>query len=224
MSIHDVTLALVVAVSMQPQPEMTAAAMRAANQQTAQATRQIAASTLADIKARPTEGGRLNPLSLPAETANQARLLAGIPVYLLRLDKLVAFTPGSDPLSLLSTPTKMVYPVRLGNATSSMIDVSQKPDENAWIVSALGRAAFVRSLADVMPQAVSGAENPARITVWVPALNQRFAGELEGSSLTLIPLVDDSTLGFRKGQRLTASEVFTKLRPAALKIDPSVPR
>jgi len=224
MNSFAVALAALIGVSMQQQPEMTPAAIRAANQETTQATRGIAASTLADIQTRPTEGGRLNPLSLPPETVNQAHLGAGIPVYLVRLDKLVAFTTQSNPLALLSPPTKVVYTVSLGNTASSMIEVSQKPDGNQWGVSALGRASFARSLGEVMPQALSGADSAARISVWVPALNQRFAGELEGGSLTLMPLVDDAALGFRKGQRLPAAQVFAKLRPAALKIDPSVPR
>jgi hypothetical protein len=194
--------------------QVTVPAMAGLNRDAEAASRAIAERSLTSSKSR--GRGSMTPLG-PADSLSTATLGPALPVYYVPIDKLREYEPNSNPLPLLSAPTSVIYTVMAGGAATSAIEVSKTASDGEWAVAIRGRAALAKDLAEQInrPGEVAGT---VRLCVWVAAMDQRFYGALSNNTLRLTPLSDDPEFEFRKGVSLPAATVFTRLRPAALRL------
>lgn len=188
--------------------QMSPAAIVAANRSTETATRAIAAGTLSAART----DGRIGVLGSQVELAT-ARLGAAIPVYFVRLDRLRDYQANSDPLQLLTEPSSVYYPVVSGSKAASLIEIGRTRADSPWKVITRGQTLLAARFAERAGTGDGGSGQ--QLCVWVAGLNQRFFGELQGSSLQLTPLEDSQLFDFRRGTTLPATTVFFRLRDAA---------
>ncbi len=165
-------------------------------------------------------GKRTNFKQMGFQSADQighAKLGEPFSVFMVELQDLRAYQPGSDANRLLKPIDKVIYPVSADDQVRTSI-VLQKGKEG-WKTSDFGGANFAR-LATKARDESEKANNlapGAYFVVQVPALNAYFLGYRQDGNLMLISLIDDSDLQLKAGTPLPAAQVFDQLRPVAEK-------
>ncbi len=149
-----------------------------------------------------------------AEEIASATVGQPLVVFMVRLDLLRQYQPGTDPKALLSGGDKVLYPVLVGNQVRSSIIVDR--GSGGWKAVAFGGPQLMRRLAQARDKA------PARtptMEVEILALSAHFLGELRstrnGERLYLTPSADQPDVGLRAGRTDEASRIFAQLVPIA---------
>jgi hypothetical protein len=146
------------------------------------------------------------------EDVRAARLDQPLRQFLVPLDRLRNYTPGSDPAGLLTGGDSLLYPILVGSEVKSSIVLESGP--SGWRVTSFGAPRFARFVATARSQGGAGAV-AGDFVVRVPALNLFFLGQRSGSDLVLVPLLEDARLPLKSGARVPAKEIFEKLVPLA---------
>jgi len=162
-----------------------------------------------------------------AQEAEAATLDAPLHVFMVRLDQLQQYRPGTDPASLLQDTGQDFYPVLVGGQVRSSLRVSGADGRFAAV--SFGGAALARTLgqrrqdltATLVPP---NGEPPQRFeVVHVAALNLYFLGFEQRGQLMLSPAINTEQFGFRAGVPQWAAAVFTRLSEQARTMRPDVP-
>jgi hypothetical protein len=152
------------------------------------------------------------------ESADEARSAAlGDPAvyFLVRLDELRDYQPGSDPTRLLHSADRVLYPVLARQQVRSSVTLEK--GKEGWKATSFGAPGFSKLVTRLRTEssASSGASVSSYFVVAVPALKVYFLGQMPNNRLTLTPLTDDASLGLKAGGAAPADQVFAQLVPAA---------
>ena len=152
------------------------------------------------------------------EEVKSATLGEPLADFIVPLDKLKAFQPGSDPARLLVSSGQMVYPVMAsGNVRSS---VTVQKVEGRWAPVAYGGATLAALVDKVRPRAEGrGQAGGDRVIVRIPALNLYFLGHQDAGKLMLTPVVDEPRYELKAGEAVPAEKVFDAVLPDAKRHD-----
>jgi len=150
------------------------------------------------------------------EMAN-AKLSEPLSVFMVELQDLRAYSPGSDPNKLLKPIDKVIYPVSANDQVRSSI-VLQKSKEG-WKASDFGGANFARLITRARDESAKATNlaPAAYFVVQAPALNASFLGYRQDDKLMLASIIDDPEMNLKAGASLPAEQVFEQLRPLAEK-------
>ena len=193
--------------------------LAAAAQESAAAAQQ-SLSTLAQL-AKGDSAARLGFKS-PGD-AERTELGAPLSDFIVGLDDLKSWQPGSDPMRLLRTTGLVVYPVKVGGAVQS--SVTLKKQDGGWQSVAFGAPAQSQAVSGVRDSVTqkAGVSGAQTFQVRIPALNLVFVSYVSGGRLMLTPVVDAPPYGITAGVAVAADELFTKLKPVAQQ-DQGLPR
>ena len=138
-------------------------------------------------------------------------------VFMVRLDQLQKYEPGSDPNKLLSGGDRLIYPVMVGNQVRSSVSVSMVKD--SWRAAGVGSPNLAKLLTRGVQNSAESAKMPVSsfFAVQIPALNLYFIAHRADQGLMLAPVLDDPVYGFKAGVALPADKVFETILPAAKK-------
>jgi len=144
-----------------------------------------------------------------------ARLAEPLRVFMVRLDHLQKYEPGSDPNKMLSGGDQVIYPVTVGEQVRSSITVHKV--ERTWKAFDFGSPTLVKMLAKVRKYSADSTKLAisSYFVVRVPALNLYFIGHRADGVLMLTPLVDHPGYRFKARVTMPADRVFAALLPAA---------
>lgn len=150
----------------------------------------------------------------PAEV-RAVKLGEPLRVFMVRLDELQEYQPGSDPSGLLGAGDRVIYPVMFEEQARSSIGVGKVGER--WVVTDFGSPVLLKMLTKVRKASsdATGLPISSYFVVQVPALNLYFVAHRASEGLMLTPLVDDPSYGFEAGITMPAEEVFTAILPAA---------
>jgi hypothetical protein len=184
-----------------------------------------AAKGLAAFKSLASDGETYKDLGLP-DAASAGKAVLGVPKrdFLIRLDALKAYRPGTDPEPLL-VDTKIVhYPLLVGGRPASSMDLQNV--KGAWTVLATGDAQRTalrqRAIGNSVKRFAKAEEE--HFIVRVPALNLEFTAFRDGNGvLQLASVADNPRAGLTAGEAEPATKVLERLRPLAL-ADDGLPR
>jgi hypothetical protein len=155
--------------------------------------------------------------------AEQSELAAPLSDFIIGLDDLQSWQPGTDPMGLLRPTGLVVYPVKTAGSVRS--SVTLKKQDSTWQPVAFGAPAQSQAVAGARA-AVTGKANVAEartFQVRIPAFNLVFVGYADGGRLMLTPVVDTQRYGLSAGVAVAADQVLARLKPDAEK-DPGLPR
>ena len=192
----------------------------AANAQQSAAAAKQSLATLAEL-AKGENAIRLG-FSSPGD-ADRSELGAPLTDFIVQLDELRAWQPGSDATRLLRPSGLVIYPVSVGGAPRSSITLKKQDSEwKAVSFGAPGQTQAVgRARASVV--AAEGVSGPQTFQVRIPAFNLTFVATLRGTSLMLTPATDAPNYGLTAGTTVAADTLFTRLKPEAER-DQGLPR
>lgn len=160
------------------------------------------------------------------ETAAQlkeARLGQPILDFMIRLDELSSYE-GQDPAELLHPTGQVVYPVTIKEQTRSSITLVQ--EAGRWRAISFGEPQRAEARSRVLEELGRKVENGTAnaFQVRIPAMNAVFVGHEVNGTMMLTPTENLPDLGLRAGETMEARQVLERARPAALQIDPYLPR
>jgi hypothetical protein len=156
-----------------------------------------------------------------AEEVANAKLGEPIHVLVVPLNQLRQYEPGSDPNKLLTDFNQIHYPVVVGDQVRSAILVDQVGGK--WKAGTFGAAKLAKLIAAARKGTQTSTPSQDAV-VEVPSLGLYFLGHrTEDNKLTLTPLTDNPTFGFRAGGAMPAEEVFAALVPAAKSLNTDAP-
>lgn len=146
-----------------------------------------------------------------------AKLGEPLSVFMVELQDLRAYTPGSDPEKLLKPIDKVIYPVITNEQVRSSI-VLQKGKEG-WQASDFGGANFARLVTRARDESAKAASlaPTAYFVVQVPALNAYFLGYRQDGKLMLSSIIGDPGMNLKADAPSPAEQIFEQLRPLAEK-------
>lgn len=151
----------------------------------------------------------------PSEVSG-VRLGAPLHVFVVQLDQLQAYEPGSDPNGLLTDIRQDYYPVESDG--QARVGIVVEEIEQGWRTASMGNAGLAKRIAAARTAvAESVVPKPAELAVVeVPALGVYFLGHQgKGGRWQLTPLVDQPSLDLKAGATQPADRVFAALLPAA---------
>jgi len=147
------------------------------------------------------------------EEVRSATIGSPLPEFLIRLDELRSYAPGSNPGRLLQATGLYLFPVLVGDQVRSSLTIQYEKGEYRAV--AFGAPDFIRR-ASRARTGTSGAESRSRAAVVrVPALNVFFVAYEEAGKLLLAPLLDDPRFEFKAGEPIPAEKALERLLPAA---------
>lgn len=151
--------------------------------------------------------------------ARTAKLGEHLQVFIVRLDQLQKYKPGSDPDKILSGGDRVIYPVTVEEQVRSSI-VVEKVKEH-WNATSFGGSNQIKMLTKMRKACSDSTSLPisSYFTVQVLALNLYFIAHRTNDVLMLTPLLDDPSYGFKAGKTMLADEVFGAILPAAKRHD-----
>lgn len=135
--------------------------------------------------------------------------------FMVRLDHLQKYQPGSDPNKILSGGERVIYPVTVEEQPRSSIVVEKMKEQ--WEATSFGGPNLVKMLTKVREDSSNATRLPisSYFAVQVPALNLYFIAHRIHEMLMLTPLLDDPSYGFKAGVTMPADKVFVTILPAA---------
>jgi len=156
------------------------------------------------------------------ESLSEARVASlgeHLRVFMVRLDQLQKYQPGSDPNKILSGGDLVIYPVTVEEQVRSSIVVEKVKER--WNATSFGGSNQVKMLTKVRKADSDSTELPisSYFVVQVPSLNLYFIAHQADEVLMLTPLLDDPSYGFEAGFTMPADKVFEAILPAAKRHD-----
>jgi hypothetical protein len=145
-----------------------------------------------------------------------AKLGDPFPVVQVRLDELKDFKEGDDPLFLLHSLHRAVYPVMVDDEFRSALEIRRH--KGKWELSSVGLTADVRRYAEGRRKHSAGEQTPAHCLVKIPALHQYCLGHRTTDKGLRLLRIRDETVSGRLDSR-PAAEVFLDLVPFAREHD-----
>ena len=141
--------------------------------------------------------------------------------FLVRLDELARYQPGTNPNSLVKRTNELKYPVLVDGAVRSLISVALV--NNVWKATSYGAPRLARFIdaARAAKMAELGRAASTFFVVRVPALKVILLGHTDGGALFLTPIIEDARVGFQAGGTLAAADAFSRLLPLATTHDGS---
>ena len=135
--------------------------------------------------------------------------------YMVRLDTLKEYKPGSNPNKLLMKTDQFIYPVLVKKKVRSSITISKIKEK--WKAVSFGGSNFIQLVSKRLKDSskATGLDISSYFSVRVPALNIFFIGYNTKRGLMLIPLMDDRRLKFKAGIGMNAEKVFSTILPDA---------
>jgi hypothetical protein len=155
--------------------------------------------------------------------AERSELAAPLSDFIVGLDDLRSWQPGTDPMGLLRPTGLVVYPVTTGGAVRS--SVTLKKQDSAWQAAAFGAPAQSQAVAGARASVTDKAKIPETQTfqVRIPAFNLVFVAYVDSGRLMLTPVVDTQRYDLSAGVAVAADQVFARVKPDAER-DPGLPR
>jgi hypothetical protein len=194
--------------------------LAATAQESAAAAKQ-SLTTLAQLAKGDSNAVRLG-FTAPGD-ADNAELGTPLTDFLVQLDELRTWKPGSDPMRLLKPTGLVIYPVSVGGALRSSITLKKQNSE--WKAVAFGAPGQTQAVGRVRASvtATERVSGPQTFQVRIPAFNLTFVAHLSGNTLMLTPTVDTPAYGLAAGTTVAAETLFTRLQPEAER-DQGLPR
>ena len=151
--------------------------------------------------------------------ARAASLGEHLRVFMVRLDQLQKYQPGSDSNEILSGGDIVIYPVTVEEQVRSSIVVAKAKER--WNATSFGGSNQVKMLTKVRKADSDSTGLPisSYFVVQVPSLNLYFIAHRADEVLMLTPLLDDPSYGFKAGFTMPADKVFEAILPAAKRHD-----
>jgi hypothetical protein len=180
-----------------------------------------AAKGLAAFRALAADGDTYKDLGLP-DAASAGKAALGTPErdFLIRLDALKAYKPGSDPEALLTDTRIIHYPLVVVGKAVSTLDLQNA--KGAWAVVGTGdaqRTALRKRAVDASVRRFAKAEADHFI-VRIPALNMEFTAFRDANgALQLASVADNPLAGLVAGEAEPATKVLARVQPMALEDD-----
>ena len=149
------------------------------------------------------------------EEVHSATLGTPIQDFMVRLDRLKKYEPGSKPYELLTATSQVIYPVLVKDKVRSSITISKTKE--SWQAVSFGGPNFVKLVSSTLMESskVTGLDYSSYFIVRVPSLNLFFLGFRSNNELMLVPLMDDTRLKFKAGVSMKAERVFSTILPDA---------
>jgi hypothetical protein len=147
-----------------------------------------------------------------AAQVKTAKLGAPLRDYLVRLDALKAYVPGSNPAALLTDTHIVHYPLVADGRNSA--SVSMNYDRGQWHLISVGDTQRTAKLHSAISRSVLSKKQVAEnhFAVRIPALNLEFAACWDAKgTLFLTPIIDSPEWGLKEGVTEPASAVFGRL-------------
>ena len=140
-------------------------------------------------------------------------------VFMVRLDQLQKYQPGSDSNKILSGGDLVIYPVTVEEQVRSSIIVVKAKER--WNATSFGGSNQVKMLTKVRKADSDSTGLPisSYFVVRVPSLNLYFIAHRADEVLMLTPLLDDPSYGFKARFTMPADKVFEAILPAAKRHD-----
>lgn len=156
------------------------------------------------------------------ESLSEARVASlgeHLRVFMVRLDQLQKYQPGSDPNKILSGGDLVIYPVTVEEQVRSSIVVAKAKER--WNATSFGGSNQVKMLTKgrKADSDSTGLPISSYFVVQVPSLNLYFIAHQADEVLMLTPLLDDPSYGFKEGFTMPADKVFEAILPAAKRHD-----
>jgi len=154
-----------------------------------------------------------------AAAAGALSLESPLTVYRVSTATLKHFRAQDDPTSLLTGGAEALYPVAVGGAVHTSVEV--RLERGAWRQGAIGMGTLASQLVAARAQDMQNSRQSvdAYCEVWIPGLGLHFLGRLLPGSFVLIPVRSETAIGLRAGVAYPAAEVFQKLAPWAAATD-----
>ena len=151
------------------------------------------------------------------DEVSKAKLGEPIQVFMVQLDRLKKYQPGSDPVTLLSGGDRAIFPVMVKDQVRSSIVVEKVGEE--WKATNFGGPTLVKMLSQARKNNVLSYEMPANsfYAVQVPALSLYYVGHMKDDVMMLTPLLDAP--GVETGVPTSAKSVFELILPDAKEHD-----
>ena len=180
--------------------------------QESEAAAKASLSTLAALA----KGENAARLGFPAPgDAERSELAAPLSDFIVGLDDLRSWEPGTDPMRLLRNTGLVLYPVKVGDAVRS--SVTLKKHDGGWQAVSFGAPAQSQAVAGTRDSIAEEARAAGSQTfqIRIPAFNLVFVAYVSSGRLMLTPVVDAQPYGLSAGVTVAADELFTRLKPEA---------
>jgi len=149
-----------------------------------------------------------------ADEAAKSKLGDGLAVFVIGLDDLRKYTPGTDPNRLLVAADQVIYPVMVNDQPRLSVTVEKTREK--WEATSFGGSNLIRAIIGARAAVVAaGAPADNLFVARVPALNTYLIGFRTGDKLMLAPIMDDASLKFSAGKAQPGEEVLAALVPVA---------
>ena len=176
-------------------------------------TQEIANSSLDTLQ----KLSKAKPKAMGFESADEAaksKLGDGLAVFVIGLDDLRKYTPGTDPNTLLVAADEVIYPVMVNDQPRSLITVEKTHEK--WEATSFGGSNLIKAIIDARSAVVAaGAPADNLFVASVPGLNTYMIGFRTRDKLMLAPIIDDASLKFSAGKAQPGEEVLAALVPVA---------
>jgi hypothetical protein len=135
--------------------------------------------------------------------------------YFIRLDQLKKYDANNKLEDLLIPTEQFYYPVLVKGQVRSSITVSKI--DGKWQAVSFGSHNFIELVANALKEnkKESKLSSLEYFIVRIPSLNKDFLGYKLKGEILLVPLSDDSSVGFKSGVSLPASKVILQILPEA---------
>jgi hypothetical protein len=160
----------------------------------------------------------------PGAMSGDAKLGEPLAVVWIGLNELRE-PPGGDPVRVLRNDTnKVLYPILSADRVTSGVTFQKRGDK--WEATAYGNATLTRLL--VQAREKYAANNKKAISdffaVSIPALNTHLLATKADADVTLIPVIDDPSMGLKAGVAERAKDLMPRFVEVARKKRTGVPR
>jgi len=157
--------------------------------------------------------------------ARSSQLGAPLPILILGLDQLKAYNPGTGYKPSIAGAQMLWYPVQVAGQTRAKLEMIRK--NNQWVAGEFGSkvtADIVAKAQAALPDLLAAKNVPAGYQVALvkaPAVYGQFLYVQSTAGDFMVPaLLNPERLNLQNNTVYTADEVLTKLKAAAVDIDP----
>ena len=176
-------------------------------------TQEIASRSLDTLQKLTRANFKAMGFESPDEVA-KSKLGDGLAVFVIGLDDLRKYTPGTDPNKLLVAADQVIYPVMVNDQPRSSVTVEKMREK--WEATSFGGSNLIKAIIGARSAVVAaGAPADNLFVARVPGLNIYLIGFRTGDKLMLAPIMDDANLKFSAGKAEPGEEVLAALAPVA---------
>lgn len=153
------------------------------------------------------------------EEINNAKIDPPLKDFMVRLDHLKAFSPGSDPNYLLVSTGQQIFPISVNNEVRSSMILKQSII--FWKAVSYGSPNLIRQITNTVNESIrrTGMPRSAYFVVRIPAMNLIFLGYRTNIELFLVPMADDRRQRYRAFESQPAERIFSMILPEAREHD-----